>query len=73
MQGRSFVSSSGKRLVNMDGNTIGFRIDEDVETMRGDLGQILYEQTKDSVEYIFDDSITSLVEEAAGIRVTIQA
>jgi 2-polyprenyl-6-methoxyphenol hydroxylase-like FAD-dependent oxidoreductase len=44
----------------------------DIEIRRGDLAQILYERTKDSCEYIFGDSITSLTETAGGVHVTFE-
>ncbi|GAA3818755.1 FAD-dependent monooxygenase [Streptomyces coacervatus] len=42
----------------------------DVEIFRGDLAQIMYERTKDDVEYVFGDSIASLTEDADGVDVT---
>ena len=44
----------------------------DVEIPRGDLSRILYEHTKDNVEYVFGDRITSLTEHAGGVDVTFQ-
>jgi 2-polyprenyl-6-methoxyphenol hydroxylase-like FAD-dependent oxidoreductase len=41
----------------------------DVEILRGDLAQILYEATRDTTEYIFGDSITRLEEGPGGVRV----
>jgi 2-polyprenyl-6-methoxyphenol hydroxylase-like FAD-dependent oxidoreductase len=42
----------------------------DVEVFRGDLSRLLYERTKDSVAYVFGDSIASLTETATGVDVT---
>ncbi|MFE0520223.1 FAD-dependent monooxygenase [Streptomyces sp. NPDC058954] len=42
----------------------------DVEIFRGDLAQIMYERTKDDVEYVFGDSVASLTEDADGVDVT---
>ncbi|MFD8566135.1 FAD-dependent monooxygenase [Streptomyces sp. NPDC059639] len=42
----------------------------DVEVFRGDISKLLYERTKDTVEYVFGDSIASLTESATGIDVT---
>jgi 2-polyprenyl-6-methoxyphenol hydroxylase-like FAD-dependent oxidoreductase len=42
----------------------------DVEILRGDLGQILYEATRDRTEYLFGDSVTGLHQDAGGVRVT---
>ena len=41
----------------------------DVEILRGDLGRILYEATRDRTEYLFD-SITSLRQDDGGVHVT---
>ena len=42
----------------------------DVEILRGDLGRILYEATRDGTEYLFGDSITGLHQDAGGVHVT---
>ena len=44
----------------------------DVEILRGDLGRILYEATRDGTEYLFGEEITSLAEYADGVRVTFE-
>ncbi|MEU7582961.1 FAD-dependent monooxygenase [Streptomyces sp. NPDC041068] len=47
-----------------------FLMSGDVEIFRGDLSKILYERTKDRVEYVFGDSIASLTEDSEGVDVT---
>ncbi|WP_428952077.1 FAD-dependent monooxygenase [Streptomyces sp. cg35] len=42
----------------------------DVEVLRGDLSKLLYERTKDTVVYVFGDSIATLTETASGVDVT---
>ncbi|MFE7171860.1 FAD-dependent monooxygenase [Streptomyces sp. NPDC057616] len=42
----------------------------DVEIFRGELARIMYERTKDDVEYVFGDSIASLAQDADGVEVT---
>jgi 2-polyprenyl-6-methoxyphenol hydroxylase-like FAD-dependent oxidoreductase len=42
----------------------------EIEIARGDLARILYEHTATTCEYIFNDSITSLRENAEGVDVT---
>jgi 2-polyprenyl-6-methoxyphenol hydroxylase-like FAD-dependent oxidoreductase len=72
--GMYMVNSAGKRLVSMGADAMngsGGLIAE-IEILRGDLVQILYEATRDDVEYIFDDSITSLTEDDTGVRVTFE-
>ncbi|GHO97632.1 FAD-dependent oxidoreductase [Reticulibacter mediterranei] len=43
-----------------------------VEIMRGDLACVLYEQTKDDVEYIFSDSIQTFTESEEGVEITFE-
>ncbi|MBE1498700.1 2-polyprenyl-6-methoxyphenol hydroxylase-like FAD-dependent oxidoreductase [Amycolatopsis lexingtonensis] len=42
----------------------------ELEILRGDLSRILYDATKDDVEYVFGDSITGITERGDGITVT---
>jgi 2-polyprenyl-6-methoxyphenol hydroxylase-like FAD-dependent oxidoreductase len=42
----------------------------DVEILRGDLGRILYQATRDGTEYLFGDTITGLDQRADGVHVT---
>ncbi|WP_433256842.1 FAD-dependent monooxygenase [Streptosporangium sp. CA-135522] len=42
----------------------------DLEILKGDLTRILYEATRDDVEYVFGDSIASLEQDETGVRVT---
>jgi 2-polyprenyl-6-methoxyphenol hydroxylase-like FAD-dependent oxidoreductase len=44
----------------------------DVEILRDDLTAILQEATRDGVEYIFGDAITSMVQDDEGVDVTFQ-
>jgi 2-polyprenyl-6-methoxyphenol hydroxylase-like FAD-dependent oxidoreductase len=43
-----------------------------VEIMRGELASILYERTRNEAEYLFEDSIRTIVEEPDGIAVTFE-
>ncbi|WP_410569135.1 FAD-dependent monooxygenase [Amycolatopsis sp. cmx-4-61] len=42
----------------------------ELEILRGDLARILYDATKDDVEYVFGDSITGIGEHGDGVTVT---
>jgi 2-polyprenyl-6-methoxyphenol hydroxylase-like FAD-dependent oxidoreductase len=42
----------------------------DVEILRGDLGRILYQATRDGTEYLFGDTITGLTETADAVHAT---
>jgi 2-polyprenyl-6-methoxyphenol hydroxylase-like FAD-dependent oxidoreductase len=57
--------------VNLEGVRKGFDLDV-LEIMRGDLARILYELTKDEVEYRFDDSIHALKQDEEGVDVTFE-
>src|SRR5215216_3418448 len=43
-----------------------------VEVMRGELAAILYEATRNDAQYLFEDSIHTIVEEPDGIAVTFE-
>ena len=73
MRGASFVDSAGKRLATMDADLFGGREGDDVEIMRGDLACILYEATRDDVEYIFDGSIAGISQDEHGAEVTFES
>ena len=53
----------GRRIAEMDADLFGGREGADAEIMRGDLNELLYDLTRDDVEYIFDDSITAISED----------
>ncbi|MEV0174002.1 FAD-dependent monooxygenase [Streptomyces sp. NPDC050803] len=44
----------------------------DVEIFRGELSKILYERSRDRVEYVFGDSIATLTDHADGVDVTFE-
>ena len=56
---------SEKELVNQTGH--------DVELPRGQLASLLYDATRDTVEYLFDNSISSLEQTEDGVRVTFRS
>lgn len=72
---RQFETRSGKiSLVNKHHKEVarmpdGFSSGE-LEILRGDLANVFYEATRHNVEYIFDDSITAIAEDATGATVT---
>jgi 2-polyprenyl-6-methoxyphenol hydroxylase-like FAD-dependent oxidoreductase len=43
-----------------------------IEIMRGDLAKIIYELTRENVEYIFDDSVATLQQGEAEVQVTFE-
>lgn len=65
---QTVIDANEKTLTVIPGEFTG----GDIEIRRGDLGQLMYEKTKDQCEYLFGDSITSLTETANGVHVTFQ-
>ncbi|MEU4741002.1 FAD-dependent monooxygenase [Actinosynnema sp. NPDC023658] len=69
----------GAHTVDVDGNVLEtYRADDDggdgyiadIEILRGDLSQVLYDNTRDGVEYVFGDRIADLTQDADGVDVT---
>jgi 2-polyprenyl-6-methoxyphenol hydroxylase-like FAD-dependent oxidoreductase len=74
------TQTAGAYTVDADGKVLEtFRADEndgdgyisEIEVLRGDLSQVLYDNTRDSVEYIFADRIAELTQDADGVDVTL--
>jgi 2-polyprenyl-6-methoxyphenol hydroxylase-like FAD-dependent oxidoreductase len=62
----TYVDVDGRRVASMPAEIFA----GDVEILRGDLGRILYQATRDGTEYLFGDSITGLDQRADGVHVT---
>ncbi|WP_433672158.1 FAD-dependent monooxygenase [Nocardia sp. CA-136227] len=45
----------------------------DIEILRGDLSQVLHDDTRDGVEYIFGDRIAAFTQDADGVDVTFES
>jgi 2-polyprenyl-6-methoxyphenol hydroxylase-like FAD-dependent oxidoreductase len=60
------VDVDGRRVASMPTGIFA----GDVEILRGDLGRILYQATRDGTEYLFGDTITGLDQRADGVHVT---
>lgn len=69
MAGVYFVNSKGKIEGQISEASMGNQKGLDIEIMRDDLSNILYDLTKGTVEYIWGDSITSIHETEAGAEV----
>ncbi|MFF3329957.1 FAD-dependent monooxygenase [Streptomyces sp. NPDC002888] len=65
---QSVVDADGHARVDLPSEMMS----GDVEIFRGELAKIMYERTKDRVEYVFDDSIATLTETAHGVDVTFE-
>ncbi|MFI5843007.1 FAD-dependent monooxygenase [Catenuloplanes sp. NPDC051500] len=73
------TDTAGAHTVDVDGTVLEtFRADDDggdgyiseIEILRGDLSQVLYDDTRDGVEYVFGDRIAALGQDADGVDVT---
>jgi 2-polyprenyl-6-methoxyphenol hydroxylase-like FAD-dependent oxidoreductase len=72
------TDTAGAYTVDVDGNVLEtYRADDDggdgfiaeIEILRGDLSQVLYDDTRDGVEYVFGDRIAELTQDADGVDV----
>ncbi|MEU8528946.1 MULTISPECIES: FAD-dependent monooxygenase [Streptomyces] len=73
MDGGSYVDEAGRTIGEMPAEIFGGRVEGDDEIMRGELARIMYERTRDDVEYLFGDSIATLAEDADGVEVTFES
>ncbi len=73
------TDTAGAYVVDADGKVLEtHRADDhdgdgfiaEIEILRGDLAQILYDDTRDSVEYVFGDRVAALTQDADGVEVT---
>jgi 2-polyprenyl-6-methoxyphenol hydroxylase-like FAD-dependent oxidoreductase len=71
--GMSFVDAANRSVARIDMQAIQRKHGSgEVELMRGDLAAILYEVTKDDVEYRFGDSIRTLEQTGDGVTVSFE-
>ncbi|GGU41122.1 FAD-dependent oxidoreductase [Lentzea flava] len=73
------TDTAGAHTVDIDGNVVqtfsaeddgGDGFIADIEILRGDFAQVLYDDTRDGVEYLFGDRIAELGQDADGVDVT---
>src|SRR5580765_3792266 len=73
------TDTAGAYTVDTDGNVLETYPVEDnggdgyvseIEVLRGDFAQVLFDDTRDRVEYVFGDRITDLAQDADGVDVT---
>jgi 2-polyprenyl-6-methoxyphenol hydroxylase-like FAD-dependent oxidoreductase len=70
----TFVDGSGRTVARITPDDItGSPEGQDIEVPRGDLARVLYKSTRDDVEYVFGDSISSMEQAADGVRVTFRS
>ncbi|OKJ05648.1 FAD-dependent monooxygenase [Kitasatospora sp. CB01950] len=72
-RGLALVDRNGKHLAELPTEAFGGEgIVSDLEILRDDLAAVLHRATADDVEYLFDDTVTSLREDADGVHVTFE-
>ncbi|MEV6773486.1 FAD-dependent monooxygenase [Nocardia sp. NPDC051030] len=72
-RGTSYVDANGKRRASISSEVFnGVGANGDTEIQRGDLARVLYEATRDDVEYLFGDSIATLDQDENGVHVTFE-
>ncbi|MBE8522513.1 FAD-dependent monooxygenase [Amycolatopsis sp. H6(2020)] len=73
------TETAGAHTVDVDGNVLetfsaeddgGDGFIADIEILRGDLSQVIYDDTRDGVEYLFGDRIAELTQDSDGVDVT---
>lgn len=73
------TQTAGAHTVDADGTVLEtFSAEDDggdgyiseIEILRGDLSQVLYDDTRDGVEYLFGDRIAELIQDDTGVDVT---
>ena len=72
------TETAGAYTVDADGNVLETHRAEDhggdgyvaeIEILRGDLSRVLYDDTRDRVEYVFGDRVAELIQDADGVDV----
>jgi 2-polyprenyl-6-methoxyphenol hydroxylase-like FAD-dependent oxidoreductase len=72
-RGIAFVGADGQVAARMPTELFGGEgIVSEVEVLRGDLGQVLYEATVPATEYLFDDTARGLDQDDEGVTVTFE-
>ncbi|WP_084962068.1 FAD-dependent monooxygenase [Thermoactinospora rubra] len=74
MKGMNMVDGSGAELWRSTEMALSSgRLDtDDVEVLREDLVRLVYDRTRDDVEYLFGDSVASLAQDGRGVRVAFE-
>jgi 2-polyprenyl-6-methoxyphenol hydroxylase-like FAD-dependent oxidoreductase len=65
----SFVNPDGSTIVSLQQGHVDDADSRDLEVSRGDLTGLLYDATRDKINYRFGDAITALDEDADGVDV----
>src|SRR5215472_14426489 len=70
-RGFAYVDGRGRWTARMPADLFdGEGMVAEIEIMRGNLSRILYDVTRDEIEYLFNDQITGLTGDGDGVKVT---
>ncbi|MFI5666053.1 FAD-dependent monooxygenase [Streptomyces sp. NPDC051704] len=71
--GLAFVDASGRATARMPADSFGGEgMVSEIEILRGDLARLLYESTLPDTEYLFDDTVTGIDQDADAVTVTFE-
>lgn len=69
-QGVAFVDSEGRARARISSEALdGKGLTAELEILRGELARVLYDATREDVEYLFGDQVTSLTDTGDRVRV----
>ena len=68
----NFVDAKNRLIGSLDLQAVQEKGGGAAEIRRGELSSILYDATRDDVEYIFGDSISSIEQDTSGVDVTFE-
>ncbi|MEU5535815.1 FAD-dependent monooxygenase [Streptomyces sp. NPDC020362] len=72
-RGLALVDASGRTTARVPADSFGGEgIVSEIEILRGDLARLLYESTLPDTEYLFDDTVTGIAQDADGVTVTFE-
>jgi 2-polyprenyl-6-methoxyphenol hydroxylase-like FAD-dependent oxidoreductase len=72
-RGIAYVDTTGRRRADIPAEAFGGEgIVAEIEVLRGDLAEVLHEATRETTEYLFNDAITAIEQDADGVTVRFQ-
>ena len=72
-EGFAYVDARGRITARLPADAFGGEgIVSEIEVLRGDLCRVLYEASLPETEYLFDDTITGIEQDAGGVTVTFE-
>jgi 2-polyprenyl-6-methoxyphenol hydroxylase-like FAD-dependent oxidoreductase len=69
----SVVNAAGKKVASMNGDTFGGRVHGDAELLRGELNRLIFQRSRDAVDYRFGEAIASLQDGPDGVEVVFSS